>query len=108
VCERWADFVNFLADMGEPPLGMSLDRIDTDGHYEPGNCRWVDQKTQQNNRRNNVLLTLGVETHSATEWARRTGIDRKTIAKRLRAGQTAEEALTYRDTRFKPKVIQYG
>jgi len=93
VCDRWRKFENFLADMGEPLPGMMLDRIDTNGNYELGNCRWLDAKGQQNNRRNNHLLTLGAETCGITEWARRTGIDRHTILDRLRRGLSVEKAL---------------
>jgi len=52
VCARWRDsFINFLADMEERPEGMTLDRIDPYGNYDPSNCRWADAKTQNNNKR---------------------------------------------------------
>jgi hypothetical protein len=51
VCERWQLFDNFYADMGDPPPGYSLDRIDPDGNYEPSNCRWATSKEQRANQR---------------------------------------------------------
>jgi hypothetical protein len=50
VCERWNDFRNFLEDMGERPTGMTLDRKENNGNYEPLNCRWADSKTQSTNK----------------------------------------------------------
>lgn len=51
VCARWLKFENFYADMGERPEGKTLDRIDVNGHYEPGNCRWATPLEQRHNQR---------------------------------------------------------
>lgn len=51
VCDRWRKFANFYEDMGDRPEGMTLDRINPAGNYEPGNCRWADSLTQGRNKR---------------------------------------------------------
>ena len=95
VCERWLTFELFLADMGERPSAKhSLDRIDVDGDYEPGNCRWATQREQQRNRRNNHIVEYRGERACLAEWAERTGIRHHTILYRLRSGWSVDEALT--------------
>ena len=75
VCKRWHKFENFLADVGEHPgPGFTLDRIDVNGNYEPGNIRWSTLKAQANNRRNNVYITYQGETKTLTEWCEQLGL----------------------------------
>lgn len=95
VCARWVNsFENFLADMGERPMGMSLDRIDVLKGYSPENCRWLSQKGQCRNKRDNLLLTYNGKTLCASEWAEITGLPQSTICKRYRSGWDAERTLT--------------
>jgi len=69
VCERWHDLLLFSKDMGERPLGCSIDRINSDGNYEPGNCRWATNLEQGRNRGNNRILEYGGEKRCLSEWA---------------------------------------
>lgn len=96
VCARWRDsFENFLADMGlRPSPKHSIDRINNDGNYEPGNCRWATAELQQRNKGNNVRLTFQGVTLTLTEWAQRHGVDRTGVKRRLLAGESIEQALT--------------
>lgn len=95
VCDRWMESVeNFVADMGLCPDGMTLDRIDSDGNYEPGNCRWATMLTQSRNRTNNVILEHGGRRMCMSEWAVETGIRIGTLWWRHKAGWDAARILT--------------
>ncbi|MDE4297182.1 hypothetical protein PXK56_18520 [Phaeobacter gallaeciensis] len=94
ICDRWLSFENFLADMGEKPRDMTLDRIDNDGDYEPGNCRWASARTQSNNRRSNHCLTYEGKTQTLSEWSRETGIEKATLLNRIKNGWDTKAVLT--------------
>ena len=84
VCDRWLDFTNFFADMGEPPAGMTLEREKNDEGYSPDNCRWASRLEQgQNTRRNHMLTAHGV-TLNVDGWSQRLGISRQALWKRLK------------------------
>jgi hypothetical protein len=97
VCERWVGedgFENFYSDMSPRPVGLSIDRIDNEGDYEPGNCRWATKLEQANNTRFVHRLTYLGETLSVSEWARRTGLGVPTIFSRIRLGWPTDKVLT--------------
>lgn len=90
VCDRWQSFDCFLADMGQPADGMTLERIDNDGPYSPENCRWASRREQSGNLSVNRNVTWNGETLNLSEWSRRTGIHRNTLDQRLAAGWPLE------------------
>ena len=94
VCERWGEYLNFLSDMGAAPPDTSLDRIDPNGNYEPGNCRWASALTQSLNRRTAVLITFQGETLNVSEWERRFGLRRGLVNSRRARGWDAVRAIT--------------
>ncbi len=96
VCERWMDFDSFLADMGQRPAGMEIDRFpDNDGDYEPGNCRWATDAEQSRNNSRNVRLEYQGETKVLSDWASERGMAATTLWARLfKLGWTLERALT--------------
>lgn len=74
VCEHWQLFENFLADMGIRPEGMTIDRIDSTGNYEPGNCKWSTWREQESNRSDNRYVELAGDKVCFTEAARLLGV----------------------------------
>jgi hypothetical protein len=94
VCERWDSFAAFLEDMGARPTAKhSLDRIDTNGNYEPGNCRWATWSDQMQNRRDSVWLTHDGVNRPVKEWVEITGLPRNTIRRRMKKGLPSCEVL---------------
>ena len=96
VCERWHDFKNFLEDMGERPgKEYTLDRIDSNGNYEPGNCRWADWETQNNNTRRNVYYEYNGQKLTISQLAKIAGVKYDTMYGRLvTTKMTIEDAMT--------------
>lgn len=86
VCERWQKFENFLADMGMPPPGMTIDREDNDGNYEKNNCRWISRKRQQRNQRVTRKVTIGGKEFIAADLAEHAGLKTDTIVNRAKEG----------------------
>lgn len=95
VCDRWKSFEAFHADMSASYAeDLTLDRINSDGNYEPANCRWATQTEQQRNRTNNRHITYEGSTKTFAEWCEQLGLPYKPILQRLLAGWSVERAFT--------------
>lgn len=94
VCEQWKAYRNFAADMGPRPDGMTLDRINNDGNYEPGNCRWATRKEQQRNQRRAVYVMIEGQRYRAIELADRSGLKSDTIIARAKRGLSYDEVMS--------------
>lgn len=94
VCDRWKTFHAFFEDMGEAPVGLSIERKDVNGNYEPSNCCWATMKEQSNNRRTNHVLSAFGEKKTMQQWAESSGISYHALSKRIGAGWPVEEAVS--------------
>ena len=100
VCDSWKkSFANFLADMGEAPDGMSLDRIDNDKGYMPENCRWASQQQQNRNHRGCVFIEYQGQRMTIVEWSEQTGISAKTLHARYAKGWIVDDIFRTEKTR---------
>lgn len=93
ICERWMKFENFLADMGERPEGMTLERIDNNGNYEPKNCKWATKQEQANNKSSSRFIEFNGKRQTLSAWARQYKISVPRLANRLDKGWPVELAL---------------
>lgn len=84
VCDRWNDFSAFVEDMCPRPEGTTLDRINNDGNYEPGNCRWATTAEQNRNQRSNINITIDGVTRVLNEWCAVYGIHPETARRRIK------------------------
>lgn len=101
VCDRWLDsFENFIEDIGERSRGMSLDRINVNGNYEPSNCRWATAKEQANNTRFNKKITVFGKTKTIAEWSDISGIKYSTLKDRLKSGWSDIDVVTIPPKQF--------
>lgn len=96
VCERWrGSFILFLGDMGRKPTKQhSIERINNDGNYEPGNCRWADKSTQMRNRRVTRMIHWQGRDLCLQDAAKEVGLPQSTLFNRLRLGWTVDRAMT--------------
>ena len=83
VCDRWQTFEPFLSDMGLQLPGLTIDRIDVNGHYSPENCRWATMTEQQNNRRNTRRVLFDGAEYTLTELMAKLGCLRSTARRRV-------------------------
>lgn len=102
VCDRWRTFSSFLEDMGpRPSLDYTIDRIDSDGDYEPGNCRWATRAEQINNQKKTIWVVINGEPMTLRDACRQRGIKFSTAYDRMSRGHSVEYALQARDLRFR-------
>ena len=93
ICDRWRTFENFLADMGDRPFGTSLDRIDNNRGYQPGNCRWATKAEQQRNTSQTIIVEYRGRKMCLTDAAALAGVPYSRAHSRLARGCTVDEAL---------------
>ncbi len=100
VCKSWRQsFTAFYTDMGDKPVGASIDRINNNGPYSPENCRWASRTEQANNRRvarmssRSRLISYNGEARTIAEWARHLGLPDSRLRSRFKDGWSVERAL---------------
>ena len=92
--KNWESFEGFKADMGDSyKRGLTIERIDNNQNYSTSNCRWATRKEQNNNKRSNIVLTLGVETYPLAIWSEKLNMNFGTLRSRFYRGMKTEDIL---------------
>lgn len=95
VCDRWMKFENFISDVGPRPSPRhTIDRIDSNGNYEPSNCKWSTWKEQENNRSDTVWLEFNGDKKTMKQWAEHLGLSYMALWHRRNQGWTVERMLS--------------
>lgn len=108
ICNEWLDFLIFkewayktgYKEIDNYKEKLTIDRIDTNGNYEPDNCRWITPREQNRNYSKNHFLTYNSKTQCLSDWADELGIKRGTLLYRIKSGKTIEEAFKKGDMRY--------
>lgn len=108
VCARWNSFKNFAIDMGERPIGYTLERKNNDGNYCPENCKWATHQEQQRNRRNTVKVIIEGKVYLAIELAEKYGFKTDTIVNRAKQGLNYSEVTNKNKRIFKSGLALGG
>lgn len=105
VCDAWADFSAFLADMGPRPEHHTLDRIDVNAGYSPANCRWAGAVQQANNKRSNRFIEMDGRSQTLQQWCAEYGTDHSKVRYRLSRGMELRDALQPGDLRSRENAL---
>jgi hypothetical protein len=95
VCDRWHTFANFYEDMGERPVGSTIDRIDNNGDYAPNNCRWTSNKMQQHNKATSVRVWFNGVEWLQVELCKHLNVSGTHIPRNMARGMTRVEAINH-------------
>jgi hypothetical protein len=106
--QAWVDdYAVFATDVGVQPEGMTLDRIDNDGNYEPTNVRWATRKEQANNRVTNTIVEHDGKAMTLSQWADHLGLPYVVINSRWKKGEQPPELFEPRRTRLRDSVVEF-
>lgn len=106
MCDEWLDFWNFRewAYKNGYSEGLTLERIDVNGNYEPSNCKWIPMKEQAINKRNNSFIEYGGKRQTLSQWSKELGVGKEVLSYRYRAGWAPEECLFGKKTAGKHQL----